>query len=102
MCLLLLALLLPEDISSFLTPVVGPSSSEQHLIQHLRAPPLDMLRFISGAVLSARAFAKSPMQKFTFSTTPVVEKLKTHKGAAKRWKAIANGNVSPPLNFVCY
>ncbi|KAJ9097237.1 hypothetical protein QFC21_004906 [Naganishia friedmannii] len=51
-----------------------------------------MLGFITGAALSARAFAKSPMQRFTFSTTPVAEKLKTHKGAAKRWKAIANGN----------
>ncbi|KAJ9110742.1 hypothetical protein QFC20_002783 [Naganishia adeliensis] len=51
-----------------------------------------MLSLISRSFMSARAFAKSPMQVFTFSTTPVVEKLKTHKGAAKRWKAIANGN----------
>lgn len=53
-----------------------------------------MLTILSRSVMSARAFAKSPMQMFAFSTTPVVEKLKTHKGAAKRWKAIANGNVS--------
>jgi hypothetical protein len=67
------------------------------LSQTLTDIAITMLTVLSRSVMSARAFAKSPMQMFTFSTTPVVEKLKTHKGAAKRWKAIANGNVSTYL-----
>ncbi|GHJ86677.1 hypothetical protein NliqN6_3079 [Naganishia liquefaciens] len=51
-----------------------------------------MFTILSRTFLSARAFAKSPAQVMTFSTTPVVEKMKTHQGAAKRWKAIASGN----------
>jgi hypothetical protein len=56
-----------------------------------------MLTLLSKSFLSARAFAKSPIQAMTFSTTPALEKMKTHQGAAKRWKAIANGNVSAKM-----
>lgn len=47
--------------------------------------------FPSFSLLSqARAFSSSPVAALTRKPTKI--KLKTHKGAAKRWIAIANGN----------
>ncbi|ORY88482.1 hypothetical protein BCR35DRAFT_350995 [Leucosporidium creatinivorum] len=47
--------------------------------------------FPSFSLLSqTRAFSSSPVAALTRKPTKI--KLKTHKGAAKRWIAIANGN----------